>query len=283
MTRSKRRGVSNAGMQGAPVAVSSDIQQYTQFSSGRTGNALKMRTCAAIAEIQRISTDIRGSALALSGGVTAPSMQLNLTEPMVNSPTSGIVAVDYVSPVFDLLASAFTRYRISKLIFHYEPQCAATTTERLVFAFAEDPVHPILWDTTPFPTQNSLLAVSDSIAFAPWRSWSMDVTSRLPKKDLLYTFSDRSTVLETLANRFSDFGVISCVTSSASGANTACGVLYMECEIELVEFCPISVTRPASKHLAKRFGGASSSSDEDTETTENASKCSCSTAPCDRK
>ena len=74
----------------------------------------------------------------------------------------------------------------------------------------------------------------------------MNVTDRL-NNTLFYTYSDTSTTVGQVSERFSDFGVISCVTSSNTGTNTACGVLYMELDVELIEFCPIVTTSPSSK------------------------------------
>jgi hypothetical protein len=178
-------------------------------------------------------------------------MQLNLTEPVALQPAGTAVSDEYVSPVFDLIASAFARYRVNKLVFHYEPQASATTSERLVFAFAEDPVHPLLW-SNPVPGTSELLALADSIAFAPWRGWSMDVTSRL-QNTLFYTFSDPTAAVSTFADRFSDFGVISLVGATPNGTGAIqCGVLYMEVDIELEEFCPIVSVSPSSAALLVR-------------------------------
>lgn len=201
-----------------------------------------MHTCAAICEIRREVNPAAGGAILLPG-VAAVSVQMNLTAPSALGNGGLKTLDDFTSPVFDLIASAFVRYRVNKLIFHYEPQSAATATERLVFAFAEDPLHPVLWNAT-VPTQNSLLALSDSIAFAPWRSWSMDVTENL-NQTLFYTHTDPSTTVAEFSERFSDFGVISCLTNSIGGTATTCGVLYMEIDLDLEEFCPISTTRPA--------------------------------------
>jgi hypothetical protein len=246
-------------MRGAPVAVSGDLQQYTKFSTSRSGTGIVLHTCVAIAELNRISTSAQGGVL--NGTNELMSMQLNLTQPAGLSNAGTKINTTYVSPVFDLIASAFVKYRVKKLIFHYEPQSAATADQRLVFAFAADPMHPLLWNST-VPTQSKLLALSDSIAFAPWRNWSMDVTGRMNGQEF-YTFSEPTITVASFAERFSDFGVISCLTSSVSGTVTSCGVLYMESEIELLEFCPISVTLPASKHLATRF--APSLSEENTQ------------------
>jgi hypothetical protein len=245
-------------IRGAPAGVSQDRQQFTEFAAGNTRGSLVMRTCAAISQIQRISTTAQGNGLA-DNTAAYVSVQLNLTDAAGLTGAGTKTGFAFLSPVFDLIASAFVRYRIRKLIFHYEPQSSSSSTERLVFAFANDPVHPVLWNATP-PTQAALLALSDSRAFSPWAPWSMDVSNKI-SKDELYCYSEPSTTVSSFVERFSDFGVISCVTSSVSGSNTPCGVLYMESEIELIEFCPISVTRPsaltkicdkANNHLAKR-------------------------------
>lgn len=239
-------------MGGAPVAISEDLQQFTRFSRGGSGDSLVMHSCAAIVEISNQVTIAQGAGLFSPGGNTSMSLQLNLTEPAGLTQTGTKQNLSYVSPVFDLIASAFVRYRVRSLKFHYEPQAAATLTDRLVFAFADDPMHPLLWNAT-IPTQASLLALSDSVAFAPWRSWSMDVTHRV-QDQLFYTFTDPSTTVASFAERFSDFGVISCVTDGVSAGSThQCGVLYMETIVELIEFCPISVTLPASRFLSKKF------------------------------
>lgn len=82
----------------------------------------------------------------------------------------------------------------------------------------------------------------------------MDVTSKL-EDQLYYTYSDPSTSVGTFPERFSDFGVISCVGATTSAAaDIPAGVLYMEVDVELREFCPISVTRPAAAlHLVPRL------------------------------
>jgi hypothetical protein len=242
-------------MQGAPVGVSEDLQQFTRFMPGSKVGSLRIHTCAAICEVLRVSASAQGNALLFPAGIGAISAQLNLTEPATLSSAGTKVIADYTSPVFDLISSCFVRYRLNKLVFHYEPQAAATTSERLVFAFAQDPVHPVLWNAT-VPTQNELLALSDSIAFAPWRAWSMDCTSSVADT-LMYTFTEDSTVVGSFVERFSDFGVISCVSNTGSGVTTSCGVLYMEADIELLEFCPISLVSPAS---AKRLSFRLSSS-----------------------
>lgn len=233
-------------MQGAPAGVSQDLQQFTHFLPSGNREHLRMHACAAICQIDKIANG--GGALRPASGAQI-SGQLNLTAPAWLASAGTKSEQDYVSPVFDLIGSAFVRYKVNKCVFHYEPQSSATTDERLVFAFAADPLHPVLWNATP-PSQTDLLALADSIAFAPWRSWSMDVTEKLLDKTILYTYSDSATTVGEFNERFSDFGVISCVSDTVSGTTAFCGVLYMDLDVTLMEFCPIVNVSPAA---AKRL------------------------------
>lgn len=221
-----------------------------------------MHTCVPVFEIARTTTATYAGGALFRGFTQAyKSVQLNLTSPsgLLDSGTK-IDDVGYTSPVYDLIASAFTRYKLKKVVFHYEPQSSATSTERLVFAFAPDPLHPILWNAST-PDLDDLLALSDSIAFAPWRGWSMDVSDKLDDT-LMYTFSQPSTAISAFDERFSDFGVISCITSSGStGSTNTCGILYMELMVELTQFCPISSSAvPAAKHLLPKLQSLSDKS-----------------------
>jgi hypothetical protein len=240
-------------MIGAPAGVSQDLQQFTRFYPSKNGNGLRMHTCAPIVEVLRTFNSTSGAAI--FGAVSADgrlSMQLNLTQPATLTDAGTKTLDGFTSPVFDLIASAFVRYKIDRLVFHYEPQASATTEERLVFAYANDPNHPVLWSTT-LPTTSSLLSLADSIAFVPWRAWSMDVSRKL-QDQLFYTYSDPSTTVGSFPERFSDFGVFSILGSTDLVSSAKCGVLYMEVELELFEFCPISVTRPsAALHLVRKL------------------------------
>jgi len=235
---------------GAPVAVAVSRQQFVHFGQGERKDSLRMKCRINLADVQRISTAAQGNGL-FDGTQAFVSEQLNLTAPMGLTGAGTKTAANWISPIFDLIASAFTRYRVRGLKFHYCPQSSTTTGERLIFAFANDPVHPVLWNSTP-PTAAALESLADSVPFGPWETWSLDCTDRVAQ-DVLFTYSDPSTSVGQITERFSDFGVIALVTSSASGANTACGVLQMELDVELMEFCPITTTRPTLlARLAKR-------------------------------
>jgi hypothetical protein len=164
---------------------------------------------------------------------TLSSTQLNYVE------SSSDTVVDYLSPIFKLIATSFVRYRVLKLKFIYEPQSATDIKDRLVFAYANDPAHPMVQQSNLTATQANLLALSDSVAFAPWRSWSLDVSSEV-KQDLLYTYNQTTT--STLDNRFNMFGAMGCVPSLQPTSETVgvvYGILYAQIQFEFIEFCPL--------------------------------------------
>ncbi len=248
--KSRRSGGSpGSSMSGsAPAAISSVIKQSVRFSGGMNGESLVMNVCAPICQVGGGSLGTTGAIPAMipSSGTPRQSGQLALTTFEVQ--TAGTAAGDgFTSPVWDLIASAFVRFRVRKLSFHYAPQTATTKSNRLVFAFAEDPVHPLIWSSTV--TQDTLLALADSMPFAPWLPWKMDVTNRMRDSGLLYTYDP------TLVNpgnvsgpmeRFSSFGSIGILAETTDvDTDVSYGVLYMCTEVELVEFCPVSVTRPS--------------------------------------
>jgi len=230
-------------MKGAPVAVSEDLQQYTYFTQSKNG--IRMHTCAPAFQILSTAAENQGfaSLLPFSTGPARTAVQLNLTHPQGTNSIGTVSDAEYTSPVWDLIASAFVRYRVKKCVFHYEPQAKATANGRLVFAFAEDPLHPALWISGA--TSSDLLSVSDSVAFMPWKQWSMDV-SHLMDDTLYYTYSDPSNTFGGFTERFSDWGVCACLTDTEAPGEEIGGILYMETVIELEEFCPISFSRPAA-------------------------------------
>lgn len=244
----RERPSKRMGMAGAPVSVSEDLQQFTKFAG--SGRGLVMKTMGALYEIASTSlTSSTGAAFFSNDSATRPlsSIQLSPTRPLGWDPIGGTATANasFLSPIWDLIGTAFVRYRVTKLCFHYEPQSSATAAGRLIFAFAEDPAHPLMWDETP--TQSELLALADSVAFMPWKSWSLDVTKTL-SKELLYTrmtTTDDPSGNQNGLNRFGGFGSIACLTDLTAGTAIKGGILYMETEIEFIEFCPISAAGPS--------------------------------------
>lgn len=182
-----------------------------------------------------------------SSGAFFASAQLNLTSPGGITVAGAAAAHAFISPQWDLIASCFTKYRVKRVKFRYFPQSTTTKDNRLVFSFASDANHPLVFGAA---TQSSLEAVADSIPFAPWCAWDMDVTSKV-SKDWMYTYDGLSPQVQTnissYIERFASFGTVGCITAINGTAVTGdvFGLLYLELGIEFCEFCPVSVTRPA--------------------------------------
>lgn len=203
-----------------------------------------MHTCAPIAEL--CSEVVSGKPGAIASGESAVnSVQLSVTNPTSLNRNNAKEEFEYVSPIWQMISTVFVKYRVVKCILHYMPQSTADEDARMVFAFAADPVHPLLWkkDTT----SRELLAVSDSVAFMPWKSWSMDVTSKLGSQEFYtYAYPEAGSGVGSFVERFNDFGVIAATTSGVLASGTIpkkSGVLYLESTIEFDEFCPISDER----------------------------------------
>jgi hypothetical protein len=175
-------------------------------------------------------------------------MRLSPTNPIgLNSATGTYGTAAFISPALDLLGSAFTRYRAKKCCFHYRPQSGTNSTQQMVLAFAADPCHPLISPSTPaLPSNGGLESLADSIPFAPWAAWDLDVSRKLSKEWLYTQESTDGSTSGSPDNRFDSFGSIGCTVSTASTTTAAnYGVLYMEFDLEFKEFCPISVTRPS--------------------------------------
>jgi len=268
----------------APAAVSvSGSRQYIRFGSARLPSGhkgLAMHVRLPLFEIGSSPTWSNGTKLwstngggiitqftsgaggGLSYSGTASNMILNPVAPMSRVQDNVVAAntdvtlirCNMISPALDLFASAFVRYRITGLKFCYEPQSSTTRVERCVFAYANDPVHPLILEPQTTVNTDTLLALEDSIAFAPWLPWSLDC-SRTCNKDLLYcsqttyeTTSTRNNPYSITDMRFTSFGSVACAVDNRNlEDDQVFGVLYIELSIELFELNPISTTRPGSR------------------------------------
>jgi hypothetical protein len=179
-----------------------------------------------------------------------------------STPVSG--PGSWISPHVPLLALAFDRYRVTALEFSYEPQATSTLEDRMIFAWTDDPNHPFLSAAqnlynSATPSQLSLLVTKDSVAFMPWKPWTL----RVPvAKDIRFMYSDSD--LEEAATqgslaRFSQFGSMSCVGGVAKTVSAETyGILYVSLVIDLLDPVPIVTGTPlaaliASLHHSKRI------------------------------
>lgn len=186
-------------------------------------------------------------------GAQLCAAQLNLTKPAGLNNAAAAAEAPFISPQWDLIASCFTKYEVKRKKFHYYPQCATTETNRMVFAYASDPNHPSIWAAAP--SQALLESLAESIPFSPWAAWQMDVTNVGLSKAEYFTYDALAAAVGTSASsyleRFASFGSIGCLASDAD-AGAVYGLIYLELEIELFEFCPVSVTRPALREALMR-------------------------------
>jgi hypothetical protein len=141
-------------------------------------------------------------------------------------------------------------------------------------------MHPVLipnaqdsdFETTPtfvpaVATQLNLLAMSDSMAFAPWLPWSLDVSGRVRQNEL-YTAILGQRLTATAANapdffsasvaglssafRQSCLGCLSASTLTTEATAFVGGIVWMKLSINLIEFCPVSLTAAVPPQLSLR-------------------------------
>jgi len=205
-----------------------------------------MDVCAALLNVGTSGVTTDSSALQLPGTtLQAYNSTFNPTSGQITANSLAVGVTSWINPVWELISSAFVRYRIRKMIFEYMPQAASTTDDQLVFAFANDPLHPIIGINQATPaalTNQELLGMADSVPFMPWREWSLDVTDSYKGDQPL--FVSRTGSLSTVGDeaatwRFSEGGVFALTNAATSTTRKTYGVLYLHSEIEFEEFCPI--------------------------------------------
>lgn len=229
----------------APAAVNTIMRQGVSFA-GNQGN-LVMRGKIALLDVGTGAAGQTGCLQDYNTNV-ARGVRLSVGQ-LVALGTSGAsyVFADQVSPALDLISSAFTRYRVKRMKFIYAPQSTTNTVNRITFAYASDPLHPSICPATAaVTTPEGMEGLADSIVFAPWMGWELDVSKSLPK-DWLFTCSTNGDVTNgNEASRFEFFGAVGGVITPSSAGASRYGTLYQEFEIEFKEFCPISTVRPTS-------------------------------------
>lgn len=250
-TRAPRKKNQGSGWQSAdsiPSGVSESMKQSFTWG-GKPTKRMELRLAAYEIGAGASTTDgLRG----ISGVASQTSnVRLGLTTQAGYRAAGTNTTNEFLSPALDLEASSFTRFRCKRLRFQYCPQSGTNTTQRMVFAYANDPDHPLI--NTAVPSQAQLESVSDSIPFAPWKPWTLDVSSSLDKTSWLYTYDGAPSagVTTDIVDRFNTIGVIGCMASANGTVTTGdvFGVLYIIADLEFKEFCPISVTRPALLRL----------------------------------
>jgi hypothetical protein len=167
---------------------------------------------------------------------TLSPYELPLAQQTLTPTTSTAFTGHWISPHIPLLAVAFDRYRMHSLAFHYEPQSTTVVDDRLVFAWTDDPSHPFLAPSSvsgPTPSQLEQLVTQDSVAFAPWKSWTLTVPVAKDPRFLYQTDLTASGI------RLADIGSFSCVGSAAPTTPIQYGILYADFCIEFFDPVPI--------------------------------------------
>lgn len=239
---SKRNPLSR---EAAPVAVSRSGRTSVNYTTVSQGGMSGLRISASVplCEIGNDGQYLNGFFVQGSGSTPTPFYATNLAllpYQLIGlsngaSAVAGIAA-QWISPHIPLLALAFDRYRMESLSFRYEPQSTAVVSDRLVFAWTDDPSHPILGDNpSSVPSQLQCLITQDSVAFMPWKEWSLKVPVA---RDMRFLYESAPT---SVSDRFSCMGAASCVASTSSVTPTAVvyGVLYVQMVIDLFDPVPI--------------------------------------------
>jgi hypothetical protein len=225
--------------------------------------ALRVSTQVPICEIGNDGTYLNGLYLqnaATTGATYATSADLN---PYQISRNSSSVASSWISPHVPLLSLAFDRYSVASLEFFYEPQSTATVEDRLVFAWTDDPNHPFLSangaiHSGDVATQLQSLVTTDSVAFMPWKQWSLKVPVAQDER-FMYNPGVLDPDEEDTSARFYDFGSMTCVATATPGTAAIYGILYVRLVLDLFDPVPIvsSVNSlVTSLHHARRVHSA---------------------------
>jgi len=249
--RSNQRGNTLLQNGTAPAAVSMSGSHNISYSSVIVNGQSGLRVTADVPLCQ-IGSDGEGNALQIinSGGTSSfvTSIGLNpyllpLTAAWNGTAFVGATSARWISPHIPLLSVAFDRYRMVSMGLNYEPQATATLEDRLTLAWTDDPAHPflsplgILNTSTVARTQLDLLVTKDSVAFMPWKPWSL----RLPVATDSRFLYDNVAATSLPTNRFSQFGALSCISAVPPTEGTATyGILYIRTCIDLFDPVPIT-------------------------------------------
>jgi hypothetical protein len=186
----------------APVAVTTlDMNRRFELQTLPNGNlqvtyCLPLIDVASVSYVGGIATYDYGGAMqgtdAISDAADAHTAGTLLLNPMVNLALQyGASVAQYAmvapsSPHLGLQALSFSKYRVKKLGFGYQPQGqtfqedAATLGEsRLRFCFTADPTHPVLgtlgYRGTGIIAYELLTETPNSVQFAEWNAWNLDI------------------------------------------------------------------------------------------------------------
>lgn len=141
-------------------------------------------------------------------------------------------------PQLSRQVSCFSRYRLTKLRFIYDPIGSTASAVRLAFAYSNDPLSPAFYSALGFDytAYNSLLTIPGSRAFSPWMGWSQNVAV---DDNWKYVDNSASDTIAAANVRQEAYGVIMCLADSNPGTDYTYGILSIDFSIDLLDPCPL--------------------------------------------
>jgi len=130
-----------------------------------------------------------------------------------------------------LVARTYSKYRFTKLIFHYDAGCPTTTSGQGFMAYIHDP----MISSFQSPSYGTLQSAEDSLAMIPFESCSMNVNLRGKEDTTYYTEIDS---VSTPGIRQTEQGTFYAFAQTNGSAAVAWGTMQIEFEMELYDPSP---------------------------------------------
>jgi len=160
---------------------------------------------------------------------------------------------DYFTRSQEFIASAFSKYRMMRCVFHYRPTNASTNSAiSLTFAASEDPEHPSILAATAARMQNA-----GGFRFPPWQAWDWELP--LTAHDDLLDMYGYTTTIAANVRQFAA-GAFACVLNNGSVTlGGSLGQLWATIDWELYDLQPaytsVSVSLEGKEKVTPRLPG----------------------------
>lgn len=236
--KKKQRRGGNSGSSSGVKALSSlsasfgqgnvtQVQRYLRFSPAPqkrgTEAGVRISGCINLYDIGPAASSSVGGGMLLNRGASS-------TSTATISPTNAA----FVSSYLQQFAGCFSRFRFSRLRFHYRPAAYATTATGFggIFGYVDDSEHR----AATSPSVAVLDNLMSSFKFPVWEPWDFDCP--LPMQDELYY----TTVLVSDGADFRQCAqgtLIILQTTPNPTATITYGSLYMSFDLDLYDASPI--------------------------------------------
>lgn len=172
-------------------------------------------------------------------------------------------------PQLSRQVSCFSRYRLTRLRFIYDPIGSTASAVRLAFAYSNDPLSPAFYSALGFDytAYNSLLTVPGSRAFSPWMAWSQNVAV---DDNWKYVDNSASDTIAAANVRQEAYGVIMCLADSNPGTDYTYGILSIDFSIDLLDPCPLPTVPTTNLALHSSLDSKEESKQSDNPASSNA-------------